>query len=140
MFEEFVFPHLARFAEKFKLLKHGCCEPVHNTMPCLKRLHGLRKVSVTPWCDMTKLTESCPPEVIWCRKPIPLKLCGQTFIPEEMRQHLRETLDIGQDYFIEFVYRDTNMLTGAMVDRVAQTCDMIREMTGQPEGSRPVRA
>jgi len=41
-----------------------------------------------------------------------------------------------QKGYIEFVYRDTDRLTGAMTDRVAKTCAMIREMTGHPEGSR----
>lgn len=136
MFDEFLMPHFARLAGKFKLLKFGCCEPVHNLMPVLQRLPGLRKVSVTPWCDMRKLAETCRPDVIWCRKPVPLMLCGETFSAEALRAHLRETLDIGRDHFVEFVYRDTNLLTGAMTDRMAQTCRMIRELTGHPEGSR----
>jgi hypothetical protein len=136
MFDEFMMPHFTRLANKFKFLMFGCCEPVHHLMPVLQRLHGLRKVSVTPWCDLKVLTETCRHDVIWCRKPIPLKLCGETFSLEEMRDHLQETLDIGQDYFIEFVYRDTNLLSGRMTDRVAQTCDLIRKITGHPEGSR----
>ena len=136
MFEKFLMPHFTPLANKFKLLMFGCCEPVHHLMPVLQRLHGLRKVSVTPWCDLRKLTETCREDVIWCRKPIPLKLCGRTFDPDDLRSHLRETLDIGKNYFIEFVYRDTNLLTGAMADRVAQACRMIRELTGHPEGSR----
>lgn len=136
MFDEFLMPHFTRFASKFKLFKFGCCEPVHDLMPVLQRLPGLRKVSVTPWCDLRRLTETCREDIIWCRKPIPLKLCGETFVPDDLRGHLEETLDIGQDYFIEFVYRDTNLLTGNMTDRVAQTCDMIRDLTGHPEGSR----
>lgn len=135
MFDEFVMPHLSRFADKFKLLKFGCCEPVHNLMPVLQRLHGLRKVSVTPWCDIRKLTETCPQNVIWCRKPVPLKLCGDTFSLDDLQAHLQETLDVGKDYFLEFVFRDTCTLTGAMRDRVAQTCRMIRDLTGHPEGS-----
>lgn len=135
MFDEFLMPHFTRLAGKFKLLKFGCCEPVHSLMPVLQRLPGLRKVSVTPWCDLGKLTETCREDVIWCRKPIPLKLCGNRFDPDDLRGHLQETLDIGKDYFIEFVYRDTNLLTGEMVDRVAQTCAMIRDMTGHREGS-----
>ena len=136
MFAEFLMPHFTRLAGKFKLLMFGCCEAVHNLMPVLQRLPGLRKVSVTPWCDLARLTETCRENVIWCRKPIPLKLCGETFVPDDLRTHLQETLDIGQDYFIEFVYRDTNLLTGDMRDRIAQTCDMIRDLTGHPEGSR----
>jgi len=136
MFEEFVLPHFLKRAKKFKLVKWGCCEPIHNFIDLLQRAPNLRKASVTPWCDMRKLAESCRPDVIWCRKPIPLILCGDTFSPDEMRAHLKEALDIGQDYFVEFVYRDTDLLTGKMVDRVAQTCAIIRELSGHPEGSR----
>jgi len=136
MFDEFLMPHFSRLAEKFKLIKFGCCEPVHNLMPQLQRLHGLRKVSVTPWCDQRKLAENCRKDIIWCRKPVPLKLCSEKFDPAEFRAHLQETMDVGKDYFIEFVFRDTNLLTGAMVDRLAQACDIVRELTGHPEGRR----
>ena len=136
MFDEFLMPHFTKLANKFKFLMFGCCEPVHHLMPVLQRLHGLRKVSVTPWCDLHKLAETCRQDVIWCRKPIPLKLCGKTFSPSDLRAHLQETLDIGKDYFVEFVYRDTNLLTGAMTDRVAQACALMRDITGHSEGSR----
>jgi hypothetical protein len=136
MFGEFVMPHFRRLADKFKLLMFGCCEPVHDLMPALQRLHGLRKVSVTPWCNLEKLVETCAPDIIWCSKPIPLTLCGDTYNPAEQRRHLREILDIGRDWFVEFVYRDTCLLSGAMQDRVAQTCATIREITGHPEGGK----
>ena len=136
MFDEFLMPHFTRLAAKFKIWKFGCCEPVHDLMPVLQRLPGLRKVSVTPWCDLRKLAATCRPDVIWCRKPVPLKLCGATFDADDLRRHLQETLDVGRDCFVEFVFRDTTLLTGGMVDRVAQTCRMVRELTGHPEGSR----
>ncbi len=139
MFDEFLMPHFRRLAAKFKIWKYGCCEPVHNLMPVLQRLPGLRKVSVTPWCDQRKQAEVCRPDVIWCRKPVPLKLCGDTFNLADLRGHLQETLDIGRDHFIEFVFRDTTNLTGKMADRVAETCRMVRELTGHPEGSRASR-
>ncbi len=136
MFDEFLMPHFTRLAARFKLLMFGCCEPVHHLMPLLQRLPGLRKVSVTPWCDLRRLAETCRQDVIWCRKPVPLKLCGETFSPDDLRRHLQETLDIGKDYFVEFVYRDTNLLNGRMRDRVAQACALTRRVTGHPEGSR----
>ena len=105
-------------------------------MPVLRRLYGLRKVSVTPWCSLRRLVDTCPPDVIWCRKPLPLKLCGAVFSPEDLRAHLQETLDIGRDYFIEFVFRDTNLLTAVRTDRLAQTYELIRKLTAHPEGSR----
>jgi len=136
MFAEFLMPHFRKFAARFKLLKFGCCEPVHGFIPHLQQLNGLRKVSVTPWCDQEKLAANCRKDVIWCRKPMPLKLCGSTFSPADLKAHLKETLDIGAGHFIEFVYRDTNLLTGKMEDRVADTCRIVRELTGHPEGAK----
>lgn len=136
MFNEFVMPHSLKLSKKFKLMKWGCCEPVHDIIEHLQKLNGLRKVSVSPWCDLEKLAAKCRKDVIWSRKPVPLKLCGETFDPEEFREHLRETLDFGKNHFIEFVFRDTCMLTGAMEKRLAEACDIFRKVTDSPEGSK----
>ena len=136
MFAEFLMPHFRKLASRFKLMKFGCCEPVHGLMPHLQELHGLRKVSVTPWCDQEKLAGVCGTGIIWSRKPVPLKLCGETFDPEAFRAHLQETLDIGPGHFIEFVFRDTTRLTGAMEGRIADACRITREVTGHPEGGK----
>ncbi len=137
MFAEFLMPHFREFAAQFRLIKFGCCEPVHGFIPHLQELNGLRKVSVTPWCDQEKLAARCSRGIIWSRKPVPLKLCGAAFDPDEFRGHLQETLDIGAGYFIEFIFRDTNRLTGAMEGRVAEACRIVREITAHPEGARP---
>jgi len=136
MFGEFLMPNFSRFADKFKLMKFGCCEAVHDLMPHLHKLNGLRKVSVTPWCDLEKLAASCNKDIIWSRKPAPLKLCGSTFDPGDFRSHLEETLEIGKGYFIEFVFRDTNRLTGEMEQRLIEACEIVREVTHHPEGQR----
>ncbi|NLF38132.1 hypothetical protein GX586_01715 [bacterium] len=49
---------------------------------------------------------------------------------------MQETLEVGKEWFIEFVFRDTDRLTGSMADRVARTCATVREITGHSEGSR----
>ena len=129
-------PHFLRFANQFKLMKFGCCEAVHDFMPHLHKLNGLRKVSVTPWCNQEKLAANCNKNIIWSRKPVPLKLCDSTFVPDDFRAHLKETLEIGKDYFIEFIFRDTNRLTGKMEQRLAEACEIVREITNHPEGRR----
>ena len=136
MFAEFLMPHLLKFAAKFRLMKFGCCEPVHGFMPHLLELNGLRKVSVTPWCNLEILATNCPRNVIWSRKPVPLKLCGSTFDPDDFRAHLKQTLEIGREHFIEFIFRDTTRLTGEMEERVAKACQIVREVTAHPEGRR----
>ncbi len=136
MFDEFLMPHFARFAARFRLMKFGCCEPVHALMPHLQRLNGLRKVSVTPWCNLEKLANVCRADVIWSRKPVPLKLCGPDFDAADFRAHLEETLRLGAGFFVEFVFRDTNRLTGAMEQRLKHACAIVRDLTGHPEGRR----
>ena len=136
MFGEFFMPHFIKLAKKFKLIKFGCCEAVHDLMPHLNKLNGLRKVSVTPWCNLEKQAQDCDKNIIWSRKPVPLKLCGTQFNPDELKEHLQETLDIGKDFFIEFVFRDTTSLTGEMKDRVDVTCNIVRELTQSEKGSK----
>ncbi len=136
MFGEFFMPHFETLARKFMLFKFGCCEPVHDLMRHLQKLPGLRKVSVTPWCNQEKLATCCRRDIIWSRKPVPLKLCSETFDPAVFRAHLQETLDIGRDYFIEFIFRDTTRLTGAMEGRLSEACAIVRDVTGHPEGKR----
>ena len=136
MFGEFLMPHFKRIAKRFKLMKFGCCEPVHGFMAHLHELPSLRKVGVTPWCNLEKLAAICDRNIIWSRKPTPLKLCDSTFDSAEFRSHLKETLDIGKEFFIEFIFRDTNRLTGDMLERVSRACEIVRELTGHPEGSR----
>ena len=140
MFGEFLMPHFLGLAKKFRLMKFGCCEPVHHLMPHLHKLGSLRKVSVTPWCDQEKLAAICRKDIIWSRKPVPLKLCGTTFDPDDFRAHLEETLEVAEGYFVEFIFRDTNRLTGKMEQRIAQACKIIREVTGRPEGAKGSRS
>jgi len=130
MFDEFIMPHYRKFASKFRLMKFGCCEPVHDLMPLLTTFDNLRKVSVSPWCNLEKCAERCRKDIIWSRKPFALKLCGDTFDPDDFRKHLHETMDIGKAFFIEFVFRDTTLLKGSMEGRIAQACRIVREVTG----------
>jgi hypothetical protein len=136
MFGEFLMPHFSKLARGFRLMKFGCCEPVHDLMPHLQELHGIRKVSVTPWCNLERLATHCRKDIIWSRKPVPLKLCDTVFDPDDFRAHLQETLDIGQDYFIELIFRDTNRLTGDMEQRLTEACRIVREITRHPEGRK----
>ena len=79
---------------------------------------------------------NCNPNIIWSRKPPSLKLSGSTFDADDFRLHLKEALEIGKEYFIEFIFRDTNRLTGQMEQRLAEACEILREDTNQPEERR----
>ena len=65
------------------------------------------------------------------RKPHPMMLCGKAFNPAAFEAHVRETLDIAKDNFVELIFRDTCPLNGAMQGRVAEACRIVRRLVGR---------
>jgi len=131
MYAEFIHPYQRRTGDRYGLLYYGCCEPVHHLWPTIKNFKSLRKITVSPWCDQESIAASVGKDIVLSRKPHPMKLCGQTFDPKEFEAHVRETLDIAQDSFVEIVFRDTCGLNGSMKGRVAEACKIMRRLIGR---------
>jgi hypothetical protein len=72
-FAEFVYPYYEELAGEYGLVYYGCCEPVHAYWDSsLSRLPGLRKISISPWCDEEAMGERLAGgKVIYSRKPSP---------------------------------------------------------------------
>lgn len=131
MYAEFIHPYQRRTGDRYGLLYYGCCEPVHHLWPTIKNFKSLRKITVSPWCDQESIAASVGKDIVLSRKPHPMKLCGQTFDPKEFEAHVRETLDIAQDSFVEIIFRDTCGLNGSMKGRVADACKIMRRLIGR---------
>jgi NAD-dependent dihydropyrimidine dehydrogenase PreA subunit len=130
MYAEFIHPYQRRQGDRYGLINYGCCEPVHDFWPTLAGFASLRKVTVSPWCDVASIAASAGRQVVLSRKPHPLKLCGPTFDPADFTATLQETLDLTQDNFVELIFRDTCTLCGAMQERVAEACGILHRLVG----------
>ncbi len=71
MYEEFVFPYEKPIMDRFGLTCYGCCEPLHGRWHVIKRHHGLRRVSVSPWADVEKMADYLQDRYIFSLKPNP---------------------------------------------------------------------
>lgn len=131
MFAEFIFPYMNRVAEHFGLVYYGCCEPVHEFWPTLKEIKNLRKITISPWCDQKIMAEAVAKKVVLSRKPHPMQLCSEVFNPESFTAHIKETLDISKDNFVELIFRDTCTLNGAMKDRLDKACGIVKTLIGR---------
>lgn len=114
MYHELVFPAYERLAREFGLLYYGCCEPVHPVWGDVSRLHGLRKVSVSPWCDEGFMGEALRGgRVIYSRKPSPNYIgVGRTLDEEAYREHIDHTLRCANGCELEIIHRDIYTLGG----------------------------
>ncbi|MCL2701749.1 MAG: hypothetical protein FWE88_08665 [Phycisphaerae bacterium] len=108
MFEEFVYPSYARLAAVAGLTYFGCCEPVHDIWDnAIGKLHGLRKVSVSPWCDETRIGEALrAAKVIYSRKPSPNFVGIGTLDEAAWADHIATTVRAARGGHLEIINRD----------------------------------
>ena len=130
MFKEFFFPYYQAVAENFGLLSYGCCEPVHTIWDeSISRLHGLRKVAVTPWCDeefMGEALRNMP--VIYHRKPSPNFIgVGKDIQEDSFRAHIKKTIRCARGCNLEFSLTDIYSLEGNP-EKPARAVSIVREM------------
>lgn len=104
---EFAIKHDMRWLERFGLTYYGCCEPLDKKIDILKRISNLRKISVSPWCNLERIIESLGGDYVISRKPNPAILAESQWQPERARAEIREVLDKADgSYHIEFIMKD----------------------------------
>jgi len=131
MYAEFIHPYQKRLARRFGLVYYGCCEPVHEFWPTIEQLGNVRKVTVSPWCDEESIAAQLGKTCVYSRKPHPMTLTGETFSPAEFEAHVRQTLDVANDNFVELIFRDTCRLNGEMKGRIAEACAIVKRLIGR---------
>ena len=94
MYEELFFPHLQPIVERFGLGCYGCCEPLHDWLPVLRRIRNLRRVSISPWADIAKSAEQLGPDYIFCCKPHPAAVATAQMDEAAILRGLVETLTL----------------------------------------------
>ncbi len=105
--EEFILRHELPLLELTGLNCYGCCEPYTRKFDMLKRnVPRLRRVSVSPWCDVQAAAEALQARYIFSWKPNPAMLVGR-FDEDRLRACIRRTLDVARGCCLEIVLKDT---------------------------------
>ncbi len=129
MYEEFIFPYYKKISDKFGLFSYGCCEPVDPIWDnCLSKLHNLRKVSISNWCDEDVMGEKLSTaKTIYMRKPSANFLVVDRYLDEEaVRKHIRKTLNAARNCHLEIVQRDVPTIHGD-ISKLKRYIEIIRE-------------
>lgn len=108
--EEFLLNYQLRILDRCGLVSYGCCEPYTTKFEMLKRrIPNLRRVSVSPWCDVEVAARELEDKYIMSLKPTPAALVGD-FSPELVRQDIRNKLEMTRDCVVEVVLKDLSSI------------------------------
>ena len=88
MFAEFVLPYQIKLAERFGLNYYGCCEGLDRRWEYVKQIPRLRRVSVSQWADIPKMSEMLGSDYVFCHKVSPTDIA----VPEIDEDHIRTRL------------------------------------------------
>ncbi len=100
MFKEFVFDYQKELGDYFGLNYYGCCEPLTERFKIIKALPRLRKVSVSPWCDIETAAQELEDKIVFSWKPDP-RMLVKDFDTGALRKYFRETFSIASDCIME---------------------------------------
>lgn len=130
MFGEFFFPYYKEVAKNFGLLSYGCCEPIHPIWEkYISKLPGLRKVSISPWCNEEFMGEALKgSNVIYHRKPSPNYIgVGKELDEDAYSEHIKKTLLCARGCKLEFSFRDVYTL-GGQTDKPKRAVEIVRNL------------
>ncbi len=131
MYEEFIFPYYEKISKIFGALSYGCCEAVDPIWEnCLSKLHNLKKVSISPWCNEEKMGEYLKNTgIVYHRKPSPNYLgVDKVFDKEGFTKHIQKTISATKDCVVEFTQRDVYTVHNDM-QKVKDYVSIIRKLT-----------
>lgn len=127
-FEEFVFNYQLPIIERFGLSYYGCCEPLHGRWHVIKKASNLRKVSVSPWCDLKFMAEELGSNYVFCRKPNPALISTSNMDEQAIRDDLKLTLSLCKEHNtpLEFIMKDVHTVNH-QPERLSRWVEIARE-------------
>lgn len=104
---EFAIRHDMQWLERFGLTYYGCCEPLDRKIEILRKIPNLRKISISPWCDIERAIGEIGSDYVISQKPSPASLAESQWQPEKARADIREVLEKAEGKcHIEFIMKD----------------------------------
>lgn len=110
MFGEFIFPYQQELQKKFGLNCYGCCEPIEARWKYIKQIHGLRRISVSPWANEEMLSKMMGRDYIYSRKTPPMWLAAPVADEAIMEAGIRRTVELAGKGNLELIMKDTHTI------------------------------
>lgn len=126
MFEEFILPYQLPILERFGLNCYGCCEPLDKRWEGVSKVPRLRRVSVSPWCNMETMAELLSNKYIFSMKPNPAYLAVPEADEDYIRKSLRDAIQVTRNCCVEIIMKDNHTI-GKNPQNVINWCKIAKE-------------
>jgi len=134
MHEEFALQYEIEVMRRFGLNYYGCCEPLHNKMDLMAKVPRLRKISISPWCDVEKAVAHARQTYVFSHKPNPACFAEDRFDLPRAEQEIRARLQRSGGMPCEIIMKDISTVRGD-AQRLIDWCRMAyRVVNGSTSG------
>ncbi len=123
MHEEFALRYEIEVLSRCGLNYYGCCEPLHNKMALMNSIPRLRKISISPWCDVAKARAGATRRYVFSHKPSPAIFAEDQLDLDRAEADLRRRLAESGDLPCEIIMKDISTVRGDW-RRLAAWCGM----------------
>lgn len=129
MHEEFDLQYTQRLFDRCGLGYYGCCEPLHNKIPQLKkRFKNLRRISITPWADPDSAADQIGSDYVLSYKCNPAFVASGRLDVEPARAEVERVLEACNRNHTpcEFILKDVSTVSGR-ADVLTEWVDMVND-------------
>lgn len=134
MYKEFIFPYHHEVAKLFGLNCYACCEPADPYWESVRQLPNLRRISVSQWANMEKMSEFLGKDYVYSYKASSSDVAIDNMDEEHIRKSLRKMLEVTQQNNVEVILKDLHTI-GHKPHQVFRWVEIIREEISRIYGS-----
>ena len=125
--DEFDLQYIQRLFDRCGLSYYGCCEPLHDQIPNLRRrFRNLRRISITPWADVDVAADNIGRDYVLSYKCNPAFVGRGTLDEEPARKEVHRAIEACNRNHtpFEFVLKDISTVNGNSA-ALTQWVDMV---------------
>lgn len=108
MHDEFEIELVKPLYERFGLMYYGCCEPLENVIPYIRKIKNVRKISVSPWANIEKCAENIGKDYVFSCKPNPSFIASGSIENDGMMDQINRVIKATEknNTPVEFILKD----------------------------------
>ncbi|MBT3378786.1 MAG: hypothetical protein HN742_04120 [Lentisphaerae bacterium] len=132
MHEEFCLRYQMPMMEKFGLVSYGCCEDLTHKIDMLRKVPGLRRISVTPVADPARCAEQIGTDYVISWRPNPAQMICCGFDPDLIRKVVRDAMDAFRVHncHVDINLKDVQTVQGHP-ENLRRWVEIVREITDE---------